>query len=89
MEPTTVWQEQDGVHSGGGAIIRAASFSGGGSSKGGVTLTVRVPDGYWQGIDGGGMAATLLLNPNEARGFAEWLDAAAEAAEAVGPPLYG
>jgi hypothetical protein len=89
MDPTTVWQEQDGVQSGGGGIISAAEFSVGGSLRGGVVLAVRVPDGHWKAIEGGGMTASLLLNPDEARGFAAWLDAAATAAEAVGPPLYG
>jgi hypothetical protein len=39
-------------------------------------------------IEGGGASATLLITSNEARGFAAWLDAAAEAADAAGPPLY-
>jgi hypothetical protein len=89
VEPTTVWEGQDGVQSGGGAIIRAAAFTIGDVARGGVTLSVRVPEGFWQAVAGGGMAATLLLNPNEARGFAAWLDDAATAADAVGPPLYG
>jgi hypothetical protein len=54
-----------------------------------VTLTVQVPDGHWSALEGGGANATLVLNPDEARGFAAWLDAAAEAADRVGPPLYG
>ncbi|MEO7556819.1 MAG: hypothetical protein ABIV94_09505 [Acidimicrobiales bacterium] len=88
-EPTTVWEEKDGVRSGGAAIVRAAAFSIGGSRRGAVSLTLRVPDGSWEAITGGGATATLLLNPNEARGFAAWLDAAATAADGAGPPLYG
>lgn len=88
MEPRTVWQDQDGVHSGGGAVVRAAAFSVGGEERGGVTLTLQVPAGSWQEGPEGAGAATLLLTPSEARGFASWLDAAAEAADDVGPPLY-
>ncbi len=88
MEPVTVWQEQDGVLSGGAGMIRAASFPSGDLLCGAVTLTVRVPDGFWQQIDGGGASATLMLNPDEARGFAAWLAEAAAAADAVGPPLF-
>jgi hypothetical protein len=84
-----VWREQDGVQSGGGGTVRAAAFTIGGTERGGVTLTVQVPDGHWSPVDGGGVNATLLLNPDEARGFAAWLDAAADAADKVGPPLYG
>jgi hypothetical protein len=36
-EPVTVWQEQDGVRSGGGAMIRAASFPVGSATRGAVT----------------------------------------------------
>ena len=87
--PVTVWQEQDGVRSGGGAVIRAAAFPVGDATRGGVTLTVRFPDGFWQAVKGGGMTATLLLDPDEARGFAMWLTQGADEADAVGPPLYG
>jgi hypothetical protein len=88
-EPMTIWEEKKGVRSGGGAVIRAASYSVGGSLRGAVTLSLRVPDGFWEAIEGGGMAATLLLDPDEARGFATWLDRAAAAAVGVGPALYG
>jgi hypothetical protein len=54
-----------------------------------VTLTVRVPPGFWRQLDGGGATATLLIDPDEAHGFAGWLEAAAEAAEKTGPALYG
>ena len=89
MEPRTVWQEQDGVQSGGGATVRGAAFTVAGAERGGVTLTIQVPDGFWSALERGGANATLLLNPHEARGFAAWLDAAAGAADEVGPPLYG
>ncbi|HVM14720.1 MAG TPA: hypothetical protein VM287_10385, partial [Egibacteraceae bacterium] len=64
-----------------------AAFSVGGEERGGVTLSLQVPAGSWQQGPEGAAAATVLLTPNEARGFAAWLDAAAEAADAVGPPL--
>jgi hypothetical protein len=35
------------------------------------------------------MTATLLHDPDEARGFASWLSEGAAAADVVGPPLYG
>ena len=88
MEPRTVWQDQDGVQSGGGAAVRAAAFSVGETERGGVTFSVQVPDGFYAPINGGGMSATLLMTPNEARGFAAWLDQAAASADEVGQPLY-
>ena len=87
-QPRTLWQDEDGVLSGGSGMVRAAAFPVADSIRAGVTLTIRVPDGFFRAIEGGGASATLLLNPGEARGFAAWLDAAAEAADAAGPPLY-
>lgn len=86
--PRTLWEEQDGVQSGGGGMIRAAAFTIGGAERTAVTLTVRVPDGFYNVIDGGGASATLLITSREARGFAAWLDAAADAADAAAPPLF-
>jgi hypothetical protein len=83
-----VWEEQDGVLSGASGTVRAAAFQVAGAPRGGVTLTIRVPDGFWAKTKGGSAWATLLINPNEARGFAAWLDSAADAADRVGPPLY-
>lgn len=83
-----MWEEQDGVQSGGGGAIRAAAFPVDDSERTAVTLTVRVPDGFFTMIEGGGATATLLITSNEARGFAAWLRAAADAADAAGPPLY-
>ena len=74
--------------SGGRGMVRAAAFSVADGIRVGVTLTIRVPDGFFRPIDGGGASATLLLNPGEARGFAAWIDAAADAVDAAGPPLY-
>jgi hypothetical protein len=88
-QPRTVWEESDGVAAGGGAIVRAASFPVGDIERGAVTFTVRVPDDFFARIEGGGASATLLITPNEARGFASWLEEAAAAADRVGPPLYG
>lgn len=89
MEPATLWEEKDGVRSGGGAIVRAAAFEIGKEVRGAVTLTVRVPDGFWASVEGGGASATLVLNSDEARGFAAWLDRAAREADRAGPRLYG
>ncbi len=69
-------------------MVRGAAFSVGDTERGGVTFTVQVPDGFYVPIDGGGATATLLITPNEARRFASWLEQAASAADAVGPPLY-
>ena len=54
-------------------MVRAAAFEIGNEARGAVTLTVRVPDGFWAGVEGGGASATLLLDSDEARGFAAWL----------------
>ena len=67
MEPTTLWEEKDGVRSGGGAMVRAAASEIGSAVRGAVTLTVRVPDGFWANVEGGGASATLLLDSDEAR----------------------
>jgi len=84
-----VWEETDGVRSGGSGTVAAAAFEIAGAVRGGVTLTVRVPPGFWRQLDGGGATATLLVDADEARGFAGWLDEAAAAAEMTGPALYG
>ena len=84
-----MWQKQDEVQSGGSAMVRGAAFTIAGAERGGVALTVLVTDGGWAALDRGGASATLLLDPDEARGFAAWLEDAADAADEVGPPLYG
>jgi len=88
-EPQTVWEDSDGVLSGSLAAVRAAAMARGELICGAVTLTVRVPQDFFNVIqqDGSGVA-TILLNPNEARRIAAWLDQAAQAADRVGPPLY-
>jgi hypothetical protein len=53
-----------------------------------VTLSVVVPDGHFNAVDGR-VAATLLLNPDEAVGIAEWLREAFRAADEAAPPMYG
>ncbi|MGK5737850.1 hypothetical protein [Micromonospora sp. URMC 103] len=89
-QPQTVWEDADGVLSGSTASVRAAAMPRGDQMCGAVTLTVRVPEGFFKVVqqDQSGVA-TILLNPNEARGIAAWLDEAAQAADRVGPPLYG
>lgn len=89
MEPTTLWEDKDDVRSGGSGMVRAAAFEVGSGIRGAVTLTVRVPNGFWADIEGGGASATLLLDSDEARGFAAWLDRAADEADRAGPRLYG
>jgi len=88
-QPQTVWEDSDGVHSGSMATVRAAAMPRGDQMCGAVTLTVRVPQDFFQIVqqDGSGVA-TILLNPDEARGIAAWLREAARAADQVGPPLY-
>jgi hypothetical protein len=88
-QPQTVYEESDGVLSGGMAAVRAAAMPRGDQMCGAVTLTIRVPNDFFNVVqeDGSGVA-TILLNPNEARGIAVWLDEAAQAADRVGPPLY-
>ncbi len=68
--------------------MRAAAFPVGGDERGAVTLTLHVPDGWFAAHDGGGGSATLLITATEARGFASWLEQAADAADVVGPPLH-
>ena len=51
--PSTVWEDQDGVSSGGGGIVRAASFPIGDGERGGVTLTLQVPNDFYAPIEGG------------------------------------
>ena len=87
--PQTVWEDADGVLSGGAASVRGAAMPRGGQMCGAVTLTIRVPEGFFEVVqqDQSGVA-TILLNPDEARGIAAWLDEAARAADRVGPPLY-
>lgn len=53
-----------------------------------MTLSVAVPDGFAESIPDGGSSATLLLDPDEARGLARVLVEAAGSAEAAGPGLY-
>ena len=69
-------------------MIRSAAFSIGSGWRGGVTLSVSVPDGFAETIRGGGSTATLLLDPDEARDLAWWLVEAADSAGAAGPGLY-
>ena len=87
-QPRTVWEEHDGVAAGGGGAVRAAAFPVGGDERGAVTLTVHVPDGFFAAREDGSGSATLLITATEARGFATWLEQAADAADLVGPPLY-
>jgi hypothetical protein len=55
-----------------------------------VMVTLRVPAGFHKVFheDQSG-SATVVLNPDEARSVAAWLEQAAAAADEVGPSLYG
>ncbi|TDT15406.1 hypothetical protein BDK89_0976 [Ilumatobacter fluminis] len=68
--------------------VRAATFGVGGEQRSAVMLTVVVSDGHFNVVDGG-VAATVLLNPDEAAGIAEWLREAVRAADSAAPPMYG
>lgn len=70
-------------------MVRAASFAVADQRRGAVTLTSVVPDDFSSLVDGGGVSATALLGPDEARQVARMLLEAADQAAAVGPPLYG
>lgn len=78
----------DGTMSGMRVGVRAATFDVGGEQRSAVTLTVVVPDGHFNAVDGG-VAATVLLNPDEAAGIAEWLRDAFLAADSAAPSMYG
>jgi hypothetical protein len=41
-------------------MVRAAAFEIGNEARGAVTLTVRVSDGFWASIGGGGASAMLV-----------------------------
>jgi hypothetical protein len=84
----TVWEESTQVLAGMRLMVRGAQFMVERSSRGAVTVTAAVPDGFWAARSDGGMTATALMNPNEARSLAGWLIAAAAAADETGPPLY-
>jgi hypothetical protein len=88
MEPKTLFEKQDGVLSGGRVGVRGAEFSVGGRPRGGVTLSVHVPRDFAQSHEDGSVSATLILNPDEGLGIAEWLREAFHAVDQVGPPLY-
>ena len=68
--------------------MRAAEFTIEGTARGAVTLTLAVPDGFFTARSDGGMTATALMNPEEARQLAHAFHAASEAADRAGPPLY-
>ena len=89
VEPRTLSEQSEEVASGSRIAVRAAAFSVASALRGAVSLTVRVPAelGHVKPEDGS-VVGTVLLDPVEARGLAEWLRDAAEQAETVGPGLY-
>ena len=88
MEPTTLLEKADDTASGMRVGVRAATFDVGGERRAAVTVTLVVPDGHFNVVEGG-VAATILLNPDEAIGVAEWLREAFGAADSAAPPMYG
>jgi len=86
-QPRTFWEQRDawppGRREGPCGCIRGRD-----AELRGATPTDQVPDGFLAPIERGGASATLLITPNEARGFALCLEQAAREADAVGPPLY-
>jgi hypothetical protein len=88
-EPATVWERPlDEVASGMQVGVRSAVFQVAGDGRSAVTLSISVPDAYARAVEGG-TSATILLNPDEARGLSGWLDEAADAALKAAPPMYG
>lgn len=87
--PQIIWEESEGLLSGSVVRVRGAAMGRANQICGAVSLTVRVPEHFFEVVqeDGSGVA-TLMLNPEEARGIAAWLDEAAHEADQVGPPLY-
>lgn len=88
MESMTLWERSGEVASGMRAAVRAATFSVGDETRSAVTVTVVVPADFFTAADGG-VAATVLLNPDEAVLVADWLREAFATAEAAAPPMYG
>lgn len=87
--PQIIWEESEGLLSGSVVLVRGAAMPEADQVHGAVMLTVRVPEELFEVVreDGSGVA-TIMLNPDEARGIAAWLDEAAHEADQVGPPLY-
>lgn len=87
VEPTTLMEQANETASGMRVGVRAATFDIGGDRRAAVTVTLVVPDGHFNLVEGG-VAATILLNPEEALGIAEWLREAFAAADSAAPPMY-
>lgn len=89
MELRTLSEVNDEVASGSRIGVRAAAFSIGDGTRGGVVLTTRVPSDFGHiHPEDASVVGSLVLDPSEARGLSELLREAAEAAEKVGPGLY-
>lgn len=89
LSPQTVWEKSDRLLAGGMIAVRGVGVPHAGRTHGAVAVTVLVPAGSYQVVESdGAMTATLLVGPGEALGVSAWLREAAQAADAVGPPLY-
>jgi hypothetical protein len=89
VESRTLSEQTEEVASGSRISVRAAAFSVADAVRGAVTLTLRVPADFGHvKPDDGSVVGTVLLDPIEARGLAEWLRDAAAEAETAGPGLY-
>ena len=62
-EPESLFEQMDQVASGGRVAVRAAAFAVGGGARGGVTLSIVVPEGFGSAQSDGTVSATLLLDP--------------------------
>jgi hypothetical protein len=70
-------------------MVRAATYAVADGRRSAVTLTLLVPEGFSAPIEGGGASCTAIIDAAEVLRLAADLRAAAEAASAVAPPLYG
>lgn len=88
-EPRTVYSEQAESRSGGAGLVRAAVFPFTETERAAVMLTLFVTSDFVAVHEDGSAGATLMLDADEARQYAAWLNDAADRAEAHGSPLHG
>jgi len=88
LHPRNIWWREQQFRSGVRIAVTGAAFLIDGSARGGVTVTMAVPDDLSRSLEGGGVSATVLLDPTEAQTLCEWLRAAADSIANVGPGLY-
>jgi hypothetical protein len=69
--------------------VRGAGLPDGDELRSVVSITVNLSPEALQVASDGSATATILVGPQEALGIGAWLRQAAQAAEQVGPPLFG